>query len=161
MKWLIVAGGTGGHIMPGLALAEEILERGEGVLFVAGNRKIERTILKDKPFEVKHLEVEGFVGRSLREKMRALRKFILSLREAYKLIKEYNPHIILAEGGYVSVPVVLAGKFLKKKIALHEQNFIPGKANLLLSRWVDKIFISFPESNKFFPKEKTIFQVIL
>lgn len=157
MKWLIVAGGTGGHLMPGIALAEEILSQGEEVLFIAGNRKIERVILKNKPFRVEHLDVEGFIGRALKDKVKALKKLIFSMGKAYKIIKQYNPQVILAEGGYVSVPIVLAGKLLGKKIALHEQNFIPGKANHLLSKLVDKIFISFPESREFFPKDKVFF----
>lgn len=157
MKWVIVAGGTGGHLIPGLAIAEELLQRGEEVLFMAGNRPIERYILKDKPFSVYHLDVEGFVGRSLRDKMRATSKLLKGLKRAYTLLREFNPEIILAEGGYVSVPVVLAGKALKKKMALHEQNLIPGKANLLLSKLVDKVFISFPESKKYFPEKKVLF----
>lgn len=156
MKWLIVAGGTGGHLMPGIALAEEILSEGEEVLFIAGNRNIERVILKNRPFRVEHLEVEGFLGRPLKDKLRALKKLIFSTIKAYKIIKAYNPQVILAEGGYVSVPVVLAGWLLRKKMALHEQNLIPGKANLLLSKFVDKIFISFPESKAFFPKGKGV-----
>ncbi|MFN3505383.1 MAG: undecaprenyldiphospho-muramoylpentapeptide beta-N-acetylglucosaminyltransferase [Caldimicrobium sp.] len=157
MKWVIVAGGTGGHLIPGIALAEKILQRGEEVLFIAGNRAIERFILKDRPFPVHHLDVEGFVGRSLKDKARASFKLFKAFNKAYRLIREFNPEVILAEGGYVSVPVVLAGKALSKKIALHEQNLIPGKANLFLSKLVDRVFISFLESKKYFPEKKIVF----
>ncbi|MFN4196681.1 MAG: undecaprenyldiphospho-muramoylpentapeptide beta-N-acetylglucosaminyltransferase [Caldimicrobium sp.] len=157
MKWVIVAGGTGGHLIPGIAIAEELLQMGDELLFMAGNRQIERFILKDRPFSVYHLDVEGFVGRSLKDKIRASFKLLKAFNRAYKILREFSPHVILAEGGYVSVPVVLAGKVLKKKIALHEQNLIPGKANLLLSKLVDRVFISFAESKKYFPEKKILF----
>ncbi len=153
----MVAGGTGGHLMPGIALAEEILSQGDEVLFIAGNRKIERMILSGKPFRVEHIDVEGFVGRALKDKLRAFKKLISSLGKVYKILRSYNPSVILAEGGYVSFPVVLVGKMLGKRVGLHEQNYIPGRANLWLKRLADRIFVSFPESVKFFPKEKTLF----
>ncbi len=154
---MVVAGGTGGHIMPGLALAEALLEKGREVFFVAGSRPIEKRILKDKPFPVYHLEVEGFVGRSTPRKVIALFKLGLAFLHSLKIIRKVNPQIIFAEGGYVSIPVVLAGKLLGKRLGLHEQNAIPGVANKLLSRLVDKVFISFPESKDWFPKDKVVF----
>ncbi len=157
MRWVITAGGTGGHLIPGLVLAEEIMERGEELIFISGKRPVERHILRDKPFKVYHLEVEGLVGRPFKDKIRAGLKLIRAYWEAKKILKEFKPKVIIAEGGYVSVPVVLAGKRLGIKTALHEQNIIPGKANLFLSKMVDKVFISFPESKKYFPEEKVIF----
>jgi UDP-N-acetylglucosamine--N-acetylmuramyl-(pentapeptide) pyrophosphoryl-undecaprenol N-acetylglucosamine transferase len=154
---MIVAGGTGGHIMPGLALAEALLEKGREVVFVAGSRPIEKRILKDKPFSVYHLEVEGFVGRSLPKKIIALFKLGLAFLRSLQLVRHTKPQIIFAEGGYVSIPVVLAGKLLGKRLGLHEQNAIPGVANKLLSRLVDRVFISFPESKDYFPKDKVVF----
>jgi len=154
---MIVAGGTGGHIMPGLALSEALLEKGREVFFVAGSRPIEKRILEDKPFPVYHLEVEGFVGRSLLRKLIALFKLGLALLRSLKLLRSINPQIIFAEGGYVSIPVVLAGKLLGKRLGLHEQNVIPGMANKVLSHLVDRVFISFPESKDYFPKDKVVF----
>lgn len=151
-----MAGGTGGHLFPGIAIAEELHKRGEEVYFVSGTRKIERHILKKSAFPHFELEVEGFIGRSLKDKLRATIKLILSFFKSLKLIKEIKPAVMVAEGGYVSVPVVLAGKILGVKAVLQEQNVYPGRANLLLSRFVDKIFVGFADSIHYFPKEKVI-----
>lgn len=151
-----MAGGTGGHLIPGIAIAEELLQRGEEVLFISGKRPIERKILKDRPFLVKELEVEGLVGRPLKDKARALFKLFRATLSAYGLLKKYAPSVVIAEGGYVSVPVILSARLLRVKCALHEQNLLPGRANRLLSRIVDRVFIGFPESKAHFPAEKTI-----
>ncbi|MCS7278469.1 MAG: undecaprenyldiphospho-muramoylpentapeptide beta-N-acetylglucosaminyltransferase [Thermodesulfobacteriaceae bacterium] len=157
MRWLIVAGGTGGHIFPGLALAQSLLERGREVYFISGTRKIERLILKNKPFPVLELEVEGFLGRALKDKIKASYKMIKAFLKACKFIKTIEPQIIFATGGYISFPVVLAGKLKGKRTSLHEQNLEPGLANKVLSKLVDKVFISIPGSEKFFPSKKVVF----
>ncbi len=157
MKWLIVAGGTGGHIIPGVAVAQQLLKLQREVYFVSGTRKVEETILKNKPFKVYKLDVEGFVGRSFKNKIRAFMKMIKAIAKAYKIVNDLNPHIILATGGYISFPVVLVGKIKGKKLGLHEQNIEPGIANKVLSYMVDKIFVSMEESKNYFPKEKVVF----
>lgn len=153
---MIIAGGTGGHIMPGLALAEVLLEKGREVIFVAGNRPIEKMILRDTPFRVFHLPAEGIVGRALIRKIIALGKLLVAFGQSLILLRRINPSIVFAEGSYVAVPVVLAAYILRKKIGLHEQNLIPGKANLLLARFADRIFLSFLGSKNYFPPGKTL-----
>ncbi len=157
MKWVIVAGGTGGHIFPGIALAEYLLQQKKEVVFISGKRKVEKEILKNRPFSVYELDVEGFLGKSLINKIKAFNKMIKAILKSYKLIKNIDPDIILATGGYISFPVVLVGKLQRKVLGLHEQNIEPGMANKILSKLVDKIFISIKGSEKFFPKEKVIF----
>ncbi len=157
MKWLIVAGGTGGHLIPGIAIAQELLNLEREIFFISGTRKIEEVILKNKPFEIYRIDVEGFIGRSFKEKLRALIKMIKALHISYKLIKRINPNIIFATGGYISFPVILTGKLLGKKTGLHEQNIEPGIANKILSYLVDRVFLSIKESAKYFPKEKIVF----
>lgn len=157
MRWLIVAGGTGGHIFPGLAIAQSLLEKRREVYFVSGTRKIEHLILKDKPFPVLELDVEGFLGRAFKDKIRAGYKMVKAFLKAFKFIKKIDPQIIFATGGYISFPVILAGKLKGKKTSLHEQNIEPGLANKILSKFVDKVFISLPGSEKYFPQDKVVF----
>jgi len=157
LKWLIVAGGTGGHIIPGVAVAQQLLKLQREVYFISGTRKVEETILKNKPFKVYRLDVEGFIGRSSKDKLRAFIKMIKAIVKAYKIVDDLNPHIILATGGYISFPVVLVGKIKGKKLGLHEQNIEPGVANKVLSYMVDKIFVSMEESKNYFPGEKVVF----
>jgi len=157
LRWLIVAGGTGGHLFPGIAVAEELQRLGREVFFVSGTRRIEKTILKDRPFKVYELEAEGFLGRSVLDKFRAGLKMLKAILKADQIIKTLNPDIIFATGGYISFPVVFAGKLRKKITALHEQNVEPGLANKILSRLVDKVFISIKGSEKAFPSKKVVF----
>ncbi len=157
MKWLVVAGGTGGHLIPGIAIAQELSNLKREVFFISGTRKIEEVILKNKPFKIYRIDVEGFIGRSFKEKLRAFIKMIKAIQISYKLIKKLDPNIIFATGGYISFPVIVAGKLLRKKTGLHEQNIEPGIANKILSYLVDKVFLSIKESEKYFPKKKIIF----
>ncbi|WP_051172993.1 undecaprenyldiphospho-muramoylpentapeptide beta-N-acetylglucosaminyltransferase [Thermodesulfobacterium hveragerdense] len=157
MRWLIVAGGTGGHLFPGIAVAEELQRLGKEVCFVSGKRKIEKTILKDRPFKVYEIDVEGFLGRSMLNKFRAGLKMVKGIFQSYRLINHLNPDIIFATGGYISFPVVIAGKIKNKVTALHEQNVEPGLANKILSYMVNRVFISIPGSEKSFPKGKVVF----
>ena len=157
MRWLIVAGGTGGHLFPGIAVAEALLEEGKEVLFVSGRRKVELEILKDRPFPVERLDVEGFVGRSFSAKTRSLLKMSRAFFKAKRILKEFDPHVVLATGGYTALPVVLAARLSGKVLGLHEQNIEPGVANKLLAKWVDRVFLSIKGSERHFPKEKVVF----
>ena len=157
MRWLIVAGGTGGHLFPGIAVAEALLEEGKEVLFVSGRRKVELEILKDRPFPVERLDVEGFVGRSFSAKTRSLLKMSRAFFKAKRILKEFNPHVVLATGGYTALPVVLAARLSGKVLGLHEQNLEPGVANKLLSKWVDRVFLSIKGSERHFPQSKVVF----
>lgn len=157
MKWLIVAGGTGGHIFPGIAVAEELVRKEREVYFISGTRKIERTILENRPFMVYHIDVEGFLGRSLLEKLKATFKMTKAILICLKLMKKINPDIVFATGGYVAFPVVVSAKVFRKITGLHEQNIEPGVANKVLSKMVDKIFISIKGAERYFPKEKIVF----
>ncbi len=152
-----MAGGTGGHLFPGIAVAEALLEQGKEVLFVSGTRKVEQEILKNKPFPVARLDVEGFVGRSAKDKARSLFKMGKAFFKAKKLLKEFDPDIVLATGGYTAIPIVLAARLSGKVLGLHEQNIEPGVANKLLARWVHKVFLSIKGSEKYFPQEKVVF----
>lgn len=157
MRWLIVAGGTGGHIFPGIAVAEELRRKKREVYFISGTRKIERTILEDRPFVVYHIDVEGFLGRSFLEKLKAAFKMTKAILICLNLIRKIKPDIVFATGGYVAFPVVVSAKVFGKVTGLHEQNIQPGAANKVLSRMVDRIFISIKGAEKYFPREKVVF----
>ena len=157
MKWLIVAGGTGGHIFPGIAVAETLIKEGKEVLFVSGTRKIEREILANYSFPKEVIDVEGFIGKDFPAKVKSSVKMAKSILKARKILKDFVPDVIFATGGYVSIPIVLVGRFYGKVIGLHEQNIEPGVANKLLSRLVDKIFVSIESSKKYFPEHKVVF----
>jgi UDP-N-acetylglucosamine--N-acetylmuramyl-(pentapeptide) pyrophosphoryl-undecaprenol N-acetylglucosamine transferase len=144
VKVLIVAGGTGGHLYPGIAVARAL--GAAQVRFVVRRGDLGRNILAKEGFAVEEIAGQG-LPRAL-----SLGVFIFPFRfaqgsvEARRLLKRFRPDWVLAMGGYLSVPVVLNARMLGMRILLHEQNVYPGLANRLLSRWADSVAVSFQQS---------------
>ncbi|MCL2760028.1 MAG: undecaprenyldiphospho-muramoylpentapeptide beta-N-acetylglucosaminyltransferase [Desulfuromonadales bacterium] len=158
MKLLIAGGGTGGHLFPGIAVAEEFLSRApeNTVVFVGTEQGIESKVLPKLGYELKAIPASGIKGKSLLSKVKALGMLLYGYSESRKILKELKPDLILGVGGYVSAPALLAARGMQIPRFIHEQNAIPGVTNKLLSRFVDEIFISFEESLKFFHKDRAI-----
>jgi len=157
MKVIIAGGGTGGHIFPGIAIADEILRRDESaeITFVGTEHGIESSIVPQEGYSIRFLRAEGIVGKSMARKIKAGIKVILSILDSYKIINELRPEAIIGVGGYASFGMVLTGRFLSIPTLIMEQNSIPGLANRLLSKVVDAVCATYHESLSFFPKEKT------
>ena len=153
VRIIITGGGTGGHLFPGLAVAEEISARypRAEILFVTGRRKMESEILKRSGFRQASIAVEGIQGRGWKKGMMVAAKLPWSFFQALGIIRRFSPHVVFGVGGYSAGPVCLAAKVMGVPSAIHEQNSFPGLTNRLLCRWVDKAFISFEESRKCFP----------
>ncbi len=158
MKWVIAGGGTGGHLFPGMAIAEAFLEREEGneVLFIGTERGIETKILAGGQVRLRTIQARRIQGRSLMGKLNALWGLPGAVREACAILKAFQPQLVLGVGGYASGPTLLAAFLLGMKRAIHEQNVIPGMTNRILKRLSQKIFVSFEETKIYFPKEKTV-----
>ncbi len=158
MKVIIAGGGTGGHLFPGIAIAEEFLKRDikNNVLFIGTERGIEKRVLGDMGLPLRTLDVEGIKGRSFFKSFGAMLKIPRSLIQSYRLIREFCPDIVMGVGGYASGPVVITAHFLGIKTAVAEQNALPGITNRILGKFVDRIFLTFPETKKWFPEEKTV-----
>ncbi len=156
MKMVIAGGGTGGHLFPALALAEALTARGGEVLLLGSGRYIEKLAVANGPYPVRFLAAEGVMGKRLGGKLKALVKLLRATGQALKILRAFNPQVVFGVGGYASFPALLAAKILRLKTAFHEQNLIPGRANLVLSRLVDRIFITFPQTARYFPASKVI-----
>lgn len=156
MRMVITGGGTGGHLFPALALAAEIKRRGGEVLLLGSGKKIEKMALEEHPYQVAFLKTEGLCGRSPLEKIRATRRLLLATLKALSFLRAFSPQLVFGVGGYASFPALMAGKILGLKTALHEQNALPGRANQVLSRLVDRVFVTFPSSARFFPSKKVV-----
>ncbi len=158
MKLVIAGGGTGGHLFPGMAIAEAFVDReaGNEVLFIGTERGIEVQVLTGGQFPLKTIQVFPIKGGSLLRKGRALWSLPKAICEALTILKEFRPQLVLGVGGYASGPVILAALLLGIKRAIHEQNVIPGMTNRLLRWFSQKIFISFEETQRYFPKKKTV-----
>ncbi|QQY80538.1 UDP-N-acetylglucosamine-N-acetylmuramylpentapeptide N-acetylglucosamine transferase [Keratinibaculum paraultunense] len=152
MRYLITGGGTGGHIYPALAIANEIRKRHKNakILYVGTEKGLESELVPREGYEFRTIRVKGMPRRINKEAFIALKELFLGLKDANRIIKEFNPDIVIGTGGYVCGPVVY--KASKKKIPtiIHEQNAFPGITNKILSRYVDKVLVTFEESIKYF-----------
>ena len=153
----MAGGGTGGHLFPGIAVAEEFLRRDQGaeILFVGTGRPVEAEVLGRRNLQCRSITAAGLKGKGLWGRIRSLAALPVGLFQSLTVIAGFKPDLVLGVGGYVSGPVGLAASLLGKLTAIHEQNSIPGMTNRLLGRFVDLVFISFDSSRLFFPPAKT------
>ncbi len=158
MKIIIAGGGTGGHLFPGIAIAEEFLKRDQtsGILFVGTKKGLEQRVLGNMGFNLHTLDVEGIKGRGITKALGALLKIPRSIIESYRLIQSFCPDIVIGVGGYASGPAVMTARLMDIKTAIAEQNALPGITNRILGKFVDRIFVTFPETKKWFPEKKII-----
>jgi UDP-N-acetylglucosamine--N-acetylmuramyl-(pentapeptide) pyrophosphoryl-undecaprenol N-acetylglucosamine transferase len=158
MRCVIAGGGTGGHLFPGMAIAEAFIEKEQGneVLFIGTERGIEAKILKGSRFPLRTIEAMPIKGKSVFGKAKALWSLPGAVSEALSVLKGFQPQIVLGVGGYASGPAVLAASLLGAPRAIHEQNVIPGMTNRLLNRFSHRIFVSFEETKRYFPEKKVI-----
>lgn len=155
-KIIIAAGGTGGHLYPGLALAQELRQRGYEPEFVLRKGDAGREILERGNFVFYEIPSSG-LPRSFSVKIFKFIFFLIKgIIAASKILKQTNPKVVLGMGGYVSFPVVILARLKGIPAIIHEQNAIPGLSNRLLFPFVNKVAISFEDSLKRFPKEKTV-----
>jgi len=141
--FFIACGGTGGHLYPGLAVAEELHQSGHEVRLFVSPKKIDQEILSAHP-EFKHciVKLTGFPG--MRPALvRFAWQFLISFLESRALLKREQPQAVLGMGGFSCAPLLLASSLLNIPSYIHESNVIPGKATRLLRRIVDKVFIGF------------------
>ena len=149
---LLAGGGTGGHIFPAISVAEEAVRRGGSVHFVGTADRMESKLVPAAGFTIEYIDVRPLVGGDVKQVMDGLISIPGAVKHASKLVKEYNPHVVVGVGGYVAGPVVLAAKLLGKPTALMEQNATLGLTNRLLSRIVSRAFVAYEETMKSFPE---------
>ena len=158
MKVIISAGGTGGHIYPALAIINRIKESepDSEFLYIGTHDRMEKDIVPKYGIPFKQIEIYGFNRKKIFKNFKTIQALIKANKTCKKIIKDFDPDIVIGVGGYVTVPVIKTATKLGYKTFIHEQNSVPGKANTYLSNYVDMIGISFPSSRQFFPKEKVI-----
>ena len=158
MRLIITGGGTGGHLFPGISLAQAMVQAYPGceVLFIGTERKVDKTALSGLGFVAMTIKSQGIKGKNAAAKIRAMLQQPAALFEAVRIIRKFEPDLVFGVGGYVTGPVILAARLLGVTTCIHEQNSIPGLANRLLGHIADRIFVSLPGSEKYFPPAKTI-----
>jgi UDP-N-acetylglucosamine--N-acetylmuramyl-(pentapeptide) pyrophosphoryl-undecaprenol N-acetylglucosamine transferase len=157
VKLVIAGGGTGGHLFPGIAVAEALLEidPSSEVLFVGTARGIETRAVPKAGFRLELVDVAGLKGMGAAHKAKTLAKLPLSLLQSRRILKDFGADAVIGVGGYASGPVLVAARTLGLPTAVCEQNSVPGVTNRLLAKIVDAIYVTFPASQPFFPAHKT------
>ncbi len=156
LRVLIAGGGTGGHLFPGVALAEEVRARGGEVLFVGTQRGIEARVLPEQGWDLRTIDATGIKGRGLRGLLTGLLRLPRAWWQSLKIVRDFRPDVVVGVGGYASGPVVATAAMLLRPTAILEQNSIPGITNRILSRLVQRVFCTFPDRGGFFPRRKVI-----
>jgi UDP-N-acetylglucosamine--N-acetylmuramyl-(pentapeptide) pyrophosphoryl-undecaprenol N-acetylglucosamine transferase len=162
---ILTGGGTGGHVNPALAIAEGIKHRQPHTrfLYVGVRGKAEAVIVRRVGYPLVFVSSEGFPG--LKPSFRTLRflcRLSLGVAQSFFILFRFAPRWVIATGGYVSAPIIIATLILQAlrlsptKVFLHEQNSIPGQLNAFLGRWVDRVLLTFPQTLSFFKKNGVV-----
>ena len=151
MKVVIAAGGTGGHIYPGIAIAEELKARDPGnqVIFIGGRGGLEEELIKKEGFEIKTIAARGLLRKLSYKAISAPFVELKGFFDALSILRRFRPEGVIVTGGYVSFPVIAAAKLLRIPVLLHEQNTLPGFTNRFWSSFVDVVTLSFDITQKY------------
>ena len=157
MKIVVTAGGTMGHINPALAIIDEFKKREKEleILYIGTHNRMEKDIIPKKGIPYESIEIYGFS----KNMMSNIKNFFLvqkAYKKCLKILSEFKPDIVIGVGGYVTYPVLKAAHKLHLKTFIHEQNSIPGKSNLMISKYADIVGITFESSASYFKHGKVI-----
>ena len=152
MRIMFAGGGTGGHIYPALAIAEEIVKRQPDVkiLFIAGSREIELKIVRDAGFQIKTIQVSGLPRKVTLALLPFAWKLVGSVVRSRQFIRDFRPSVVMATGGYIAGPPIIAAYIMGIPVAIQEQNSFPGITNRKLGRFADIVFLGFHDAKKYF-----------
>lgn len=155
---LITGGGTGGHVYPGLAVAEKLQEirPGTEVRFAGTSRGIESTLVPRAGYQLYRVPASGFRGLGIAARLLFLWNFLCGWIASLVILLRWRPDVVLGTGGYVSAPVMAAARALGIACALQEQNAIPGSTNRLVGRWARCIYLGFGSAARFFAADRCL-----
>jgi len=158
MKVIIAAGGTGGHIFPGVAVAHEFKRRDPSteILFVGTARGLESKIVPREGFSLELIKVGALKGVSLFERIKSLARLPMSFVAARGILKRFKPDVVIGVGGYSSGPTLLMAALSRIPSMVVEPNAMPGFTNRVLARFVDSAALSFEEAKKYFGKRGVV-----
>jgi UDP-N-acetylglucosamine--N-acetylmuramyl-(pentapeptide) pyrophosphoryl-undecaprenol N-acetylglucosamine transferase len=157
-RLLIAGGGTGGHIYPGVAIAEEVRRRNPDakVVFVGTARGLENRILPPLGYPLERVTASRLKGGNLLQKMLGLLRLPGAMWQSWRLLRRHRPEVVIGVGGYASGPALLAAWLTGRRTAIQEQNAAPGLTNRWLGRVVRKVFVGFAAAAARFPARKVV-----
>ncbi len=153
---MIAGGGTGGHLFPGVALAEEIAEQGGEVCFVGTARGIEARVIPARGYRLELIDVAGIKGGGIRGLVRGVLRLPRAWLQSRRIVRSFRPDVVVGVGGYASGPVVATAATMCVPTAILEQNSVPGVTNRILGKLVRKVFGTFPDPRAYFPKRRYV-----
>lgn len=158
MKVIISAAGTGGHINPGIAIANKIKEKEpkSEIIFVGTNRGLENDLVPRAGYKLKTIEAYGLKKEISFKNIKNILKTLFSIKDAKKIIVEFKPDVVIGTGGYICGPVFSAAVSRKIPTVLHESNAYPGKAVKMFAKNVDKVLVGFPEAKNYLSSAKEV-----
>jgi len=154
MRLIIAGGGTGGHLYPGIAVAEQVKQAGGEVLFVGTTRGIEARVVPAAGYPLELLEVSGLKRMGLVKTLQGLGRVPVALGRSLSIVRKWKPDVVLGVGGYASGPMVLAAALAGYPTAIQEQNSVPGFTNRTLGKFARAVFIAFEAARRYFPAKK-------
>jgi len=158
VRIVLTGGGTGGHVYPGLAVAEQLrrLAPDADIRFVGTRRGIESTLVPRAGWPLATVPASGFRGLGVVARLRFLLNFAAGGLASLALLLRRRPDVVLGTGGYVSAPVIAAARLLGVASAVQEQNAIPGSVNRLVGRWVRRAYLGFAGAARWFPDGRCV-----
>lgn len=142
---LVMAGGTGGHIFPGLAVAEALRERGWRVHWLGSPGSMESRLVPPRGFTLETIDFGGVRGKGLKTLVLLPLRLLRAFWQALQVVRRVRPDVLVGLGGYITFPGGMMGTLLGKPLVLHEQNSVPGMANKVLAGVADRVFTAFPQ----------------
>lgn len=153
-RLLIAASGTGGHLFPAIALAQQLSEC--EIEWLGTANRLETSLVPNN-YPLNTIAVEGFQQRLSLKTLKIISGFIWSIFQTQKLIKKHKIDAVFTTGGYIAAPAILAARLQKKPAVIHESNYIPGKVTRFLSRWCNTVALGFAGTTQYLPQAKTVY----
>jgi UDP-N-acetylglucosamine--N-acetylmuramyl-(pentapeptide) pyrophosphoryl-undecaprenol N-acetylglucosamine transferase len=153
-RLLIAASGTGGHLFPAIALAQQLPDY--KIEWLGTANRLETSLVPDD-YPLNTISVEGFQQKLSLKTLKIMMGFLAAIWQTQKLIKEHQIDAVFTTGGYIAAPAILAARLQKKPAIIHESNYIPGKVTKFLSRWCDVVALGFAGTAEYLPQAKTAY----
>lgn len=158
MNVILAGSATGGHIYPAIAIADKIktVNPQAKILFISAKKELGSTIVSDNGYDVEYINVQGFNRKNLIKNVGVAKDLLVSSQQIKKIFKKFKPDLVIGTGGYVSGPVLKEAGKSGIKAYIHEQNVLPGLANKMAQKYVDKVFVAFEDGKKHFKNETNV-----
>lgn len=154
MRLLIAASGTGGHLFPALAVAEELSD--VEIHWLGVSDRLETSLIPSC-YPLHTISIEGFQDKFSFKTLLILQRFIVAINQVKKILQQQQIDLVFTTGGYIAAPAILAARWANIPVILHESNYLPGKVTRFLSRWCDQVALGFAQTSQYLPSCQTVY----